>query len=206
MTDRVPTQVLSNGAIRYAEYNSSGSFVAYRYLLPADAPTDAGTPINKATLLDDTTASLIGVSGANATPNMAMRSLKSVLNQAIVTNYTAASGSKIAGVQWGTYTGTGPTASGSYQVLQQALTFSVAPKIVIIAAVDGRVSPLIIVRGATKAHNGAYNGTSIALTVAWSYANKTVRYSYQTTGTPYETERALSMCDNGVSYTYAAIL
>ena len=55
MKDRQPTQVLSNGAIRYGVYNADGTLNHYEYLKREDAPTVEGTPLNKANLLSDTT-------------------------------------------------------------------------------------------------------------------------------------------------------
>lgn len=60
MKDRIPTRTLSNGAVRFAEYDASGKFVQYRYLVLADEPTQQGTPLNKANLLSDLTAEIIG--------------------------------------------------------------------------------------------------------------------------------------------------
>lgn len=59
MKDRQPTQVLSNGAIRYGVYNADGTLNHYEYLKREDAPTVEGTPLNKANLLSDTTAAKI---------------------------------------------------------------------------------------------------------------------------------------------------
>lgn len=59
MKDRLPTQVLENGAIRYAVYDETGAFLRYEYMLLADEPTEPGTPLNKATLLSDETAAEI---------------------------------------------------------------------------------------------------------------------------------------------------
>lgn len=56
MTDRQPTQVLANGAIRYGIYNAGGTLDHYEYLRREDAPTVEGTPLNKANLLSDATA------------------------------------------------------------------------------------------------------------------------------------------------------
>ena len=39
MKDRVGTQILANGARRYANYNASGVLQGYMYLLLADEPT-----------------------------------------------------------------------------------------------------------------------------------------------------------------------
>ena len=57
MTDRQPTQVLANGAIRYGIYNADGTLDHYEYLRREDAPTIEGTPLSKANLLSDATAS-----------------------------------------------------------------------------------------------------------------------------------------------------
>lgn len=56
MKDRQPTQVLSNGAIRYGVYNADGTLDHYEYLKREDAPAVEGTPLNKANLLSDATA------------------------------------------------------------------------------------------------------------------------------------------------------
>ena len=48
MKDRVSTEVLSNGALRYAEYDENGVFQQYRYLILDDDPTEVGTPLNAA--------------------------------------------------------------------------------------------------------------------------------------------------------------
>lgn len=61
MTDRISTQVLDNGAIRYAVYDEQGAFLRYEWIKPADEPTDEGTPLNKANLLQDSTAALLGL-------------------------------------------------------------------------------------------------------------------------------------------------
>ena len=45
--DRVPSQVLTNGAIRYEEFGAEGNSLGYKYIKRADEPTEAGTPINK---------------------------------------------------------------------------------------------------------------------------------------------------------------
>lgn len=59
MRDRQPTQVLSNGAIRYGVYNANGSLSRYEYLRREDEPSAEGTPLNKANLLSDATAKKI---------------------------------------------------------------------------------------------------------------------------------------------------
>lgn len=75
MKDRVGTQVLANGARRYANYNASGVLQGYMYLLLADEPTEAGTALNKANLLSDSTATAIGLSSSDPTVNEALAKL-----------------------------------------------------------------------------------------------------------------------------------
>ncbi len=75
MKDRVGTQVLQNGARRYANYDSSGNLVGYMYLLLADEPTEMGTTLNKANLLTDATAAAIGLTSADPTINEALAKL-----------------------------------------------------------------------------------------------------------------------------------
>ena len=74
MKDRVGTLVLPNGARRYANYDETGTLQGYMYLLLDDEPTEVGTPLNKANLLSDSTATAIGLSG-NPTVNDALAKL-----------------------------------------------------------------------------------------------------------------------------------
>lgn len=45
--DRVPTQVLQNGAIRYAQYDAQGNLLGYTYFKRADEPSEVGNIWNK---------------------------------------------------------------------------------------------------------------------------------------------------------------
>jgi len=49
--DRVPTEVLANGAVRYEQFDSNGDSLGYVYMKRADEPTEAGNAWNK-TLYD----------------------------------------------------------------------------------------------------------------------------------------------------------
>lgn len=61
MRDRTPTRALENGALRYGVYAEDGSLLRYEYLALEDDPTDPGTELSKATLLQDSTeVSLFG--------------------------------------------------------------------------------------------------------------------------------------------------
>ena len=74
MKDRNPTQILPNGAIRYAIYDASGNFLRYDYILAADEPSEEGTALNKANLFRDTTALSLGLT-AEAVPDMGFAKL-----------------------------------------------------------------------------------------------------------------------------------
>lgn len=61
MRDRTPTRALENGALRYGVYAEDGSLLRHEYLALEDEPTDPGTELSKATLLQDSTeVSLFG--------------------------------------------------------------------------------------------------------------------------------------------------
>ena len=74
MRDRTPTKVLENGALRYGVYDADGTFLRYEYLVLDDQPTQEGTPLNKASLLKDSTAALLGL-GTDAVPDDAFVAL-----------------------------------------------------------------------------------------------------------------------------------
>lgn len=77
MTDRQPTQVLANGAIRYGIYNADGTLDHYEYLRREDAPTVEGTPLSKANLLSDATASKLWPAATSRRTQLSTRHLKS---------------------------------------------------------------------------------------------------------------------------------
>lgn len=45
--DRIPTEVLENGAVRYGVYDESGNLLRYEYMKREDEPIEEGTPVNK---------------------------------------------------------------------------------------------------------------------------------------------------------------
>ena len=74
MKNRTPTQVLENGALRYAVYDEQGNFLRYEWFLLADEPTQQGTPFATETMLKDTTAALLGLP-ATAVPDDALAAI-----------------------------------------------------------------------------------------------------------------------------------
>lgn len=51
MLDRIGTNDLANGAVRYGVYDASGNRLRYEWIRPEDEPLEAGTPLNRETLL-----------------------------------------------------------------------------------------------------------------------------------------------------------
>lgn len=104
MRNRTPTQVLENGAIRYAVYDEAGNFLRHDYLLPADDPSDEGTALSKENLLSDSTEVLLFGSATDRTIDGAFRGIGAQLKliQANVANITvtvqAANGTPISDV------------------------------------------------------------------------------------------------------------
>lgn len=67
MRDRTPTRALENGALRYGVYDEEGNLLRYEYLALEDEPTDPGTELSKATLLQDSTEVALFGSAADRT-------------------------------------------------------------------------------------------------------------------------------------------
>lgn len=102
-------------------------------MVRADDPTQAGTPINKATLLKDATAALFGKTNAAVPDDILSLLSKSVLAQTVGgnTDLTDVLGTKLTvGVQieTGSYVGTGNYGASN----PNTLTFASQPKLVII--------------------------------------------------------------------------
>jgi hypothetical protein len=67
VVDRVPTEVLSNGAVRWEQFDSSGNSLGYVYLKRADEPSVEGTKINKVlfdSIADDLDSRLLSANKA----------------------------------------------------------------------------------------------------------------------------------------------
>lgn len=70
MKDRVPTEVLGNGALRMEQFDADGNSLGYVYLKRADAPSEEGTPYSKNAVLTDETASALRLDASeNPTAN-----------------------------------------------------------------------------------------------------------------------------------------
>lgn len=78
MQDRIGTNDLANGAVRYGVYDASGNRLRHEWIRPEDEPLEAGTPLNRETLLSAEAEAVVWpASGkpANPTVNDAMDKL-----------------------------------------------------------------------------------------------------------------------------------
>lgn len=78
MRDRIGTNDLANGAVRYGVYDVGGNRLRYEWLLPEDEPLEAGTPLTAGNLLTAQTAAKIWRAGdapANPMVNGALEKL-----------------------------------------------------------------------------------------------------------------------------------
>lgn len=78
MRDRIGTNDLANGAVRYGVYDAGGNRMRYEWIRPEDEPLEAGTPLNRETFLSSEAESIVWpASGkpANPTVNDAMEKL-----------------------------------------------------------------------------------------------------------------------------------
>ena len=70
MQDRIGTNDLANGAVRYGVYSANGSLLRYEWLLPEDEPLEAGTPLTAGNLLTAQTAAKVWRAGDAPTDPM----------------------------------------------------------------------------------------------------------------------------------------
>jgi hypothetical protein len=175
MKDRTPTEVLSNGAVRYGIYDASGALQRYEYILPADEPTQEGTPLNKANLLSDTTAAALGLTG-DPTVNDALAGLITRMNRSARRAY-------------GSYVGTGTYGSAN----PTSITFDFQPDIVFITPVTSSSSYTNVwfIRPSTTA-DFYYSGLSdYKQTITWNgntlsfYITKSAAGQLNTSGATY---------------------
>lgn len=171
-------------------------------MVRADDPTQAGTPLNKATFLKDATAALFGKTNAAVPDDILNLLSKSVLAQTVGedTTLTNVLGTKLTVgglIESGSYVGT-----GTYeQANPNTLTFSFVPYMVVILANSaGTFYPgVVFIKGQTLSDGIGYNehiNGSYALSVSWG--SKTVSwYSNSTPNTQLNSE--------GTSYYYFAI-
>lgn len=196
MQDRVP---LYPGRVKMTPV--AGQANTYD-MVRADDPTQAGTPLNKATLLKDATAALFGKTNAAVPDDILSLLSKSVLAQTVGedTILTDVLGTKLTvggQIKIGSYVGTGTYG----QANPNTLTFSFVPYMVVILCNNAATyyPGTVFIKGQTLSdgigHNEYTNG-AYALSVSW--VDKTV--SWYSTSTPGK-----QLNFEGDSYYYFAI-
>ena len=187
MTDRIPTY-----PGRYKATNVSTGEITFFDLELADEPTQAGTPLNKASLLTDATAATVGAN-YGTTPSLPTEALNII-----------ASGASRTEIQ--TYVGDGIAGSSH----KTSLTFSHEPKLVMIFAgstnnsVDigdySAVLPWASIKRVYQDYPSAATFRLFSLNYSNTYTlsngNKTIAW--------YGTGAANQLNSNGVEYTAIA--
>ena len=124
MEDRTPTPG-QEGRVLITPENGSSPF--YAKVEMADNPTQAGTPLNKATLLKDATAALYGLDNT-AVVDDAFEKIKELID-----SNTDLANSKVQ-MQTGSYIGSGTSGASNPTIL----TFGFAPTILMLFNDDGK--------------------------------------------------------------------
>ena len=71
MQDRIGTNDLANGAVRYGVYDAGGNRLRYEWIRPEDEPLEAGTPLHAETFLSAEAKAVIWpASGKPADPTV----------------------------------------------------------------------------------------------------------------------------------------
>lgn len=123
MNDRIPAEGKA-GRVLITPENGSAPF--YATVTMADEPLDEGTPLNKATLLKDATAALLG-GDETMVPDEAFALLKTLHNDLALDV-----SSRPKGIAIGSYVGNGNYGSGSPTVL----SFNFPPQLVVVGIKD----------------------------------------------------------------------
>lgn len=139
--------------------------------------TQAGTALNKANLLSDATAARLGLSG------------DPTVNQAL-----ALIGDKLK-AETGSYVGTGKYGSAN----PNTLTFSFAPKLVIVQPAGGSAYGPMFARDSATATAVKYHETSQTATIIWSNGGKTLSWYTQSNMVDFQLNK------NNSEYIYIAI-
>ena len=153
MQDRVP---VNPGRVLITPENGGAAY--YATMTRADNPTQEGTPLNKNTLLKDTTAALFGLD-ASAVPDDVFNAVKGLLD----------GGVKIA---TGSYVGTGTYGSSN----PNSLTFDFKPKALFICEQGDTV---IKVAWTGQSGNGTGTGFKVqGNTITWFSGNANNQGNY----------------------------
>lgn len=160
MLDRVP---VNPGRVLVTPENGGAAY--YATLTRADNPTQEGTPLNKASLLKDTTAALLG-GDSSMVPDEAFVALKNLIG------VLDAEVSGLPRIESGSYTGTGYNAgSGATSV---TLRFQHKPIAVFISTTNSDPQSQVLVSGSAYVGGGSNAPTYLK----WGVKSLTISNDY----------------------------
>ena len=139
MRDRLPTHP---GRVRLTPV--SGQSGVYDMVM-ADDPSEVGTPLNKASLLKDATASKFGL-GSDAVPDDVFNAIKTLINDA------NANANAKARIVTGSYVGTGTYGNAN----PNRLTFDFEPKIVVLTEMISSGGAYYVLFGNSETRQGVF--------------------------------------------------
>lgn len=178
MLDRVP---VNPGRVLVTPENGGAAY--YATLTRADNPTQEGTPLNKASLLKDTTAALLG-GDSSMVPDEAFVALKNLIG------VLDAEVSGLPRIESGSYTGTGYNSSGETSV---TLKFQHKPIAVFISTTNQDPQSQVLVRGSAYVGGGGNVTTSLK----WGEKSLTISHTY------YRAQNCFN--ESGKKYYYYAM-
>lgn len=85
MRDRESTNVLSNGAVRYGIYDTSGTLLRYEYIKLEDEPTVSGSVYNRANVLPDSVCEKLGIANTSEPKDAFLAVRKLILRRKVST-------------------------------------------------------------------------------------------------------------------------
>lgn len=200
MQDRVP---LYPGRVKLTPV--AGQANTYD-MVRADDPTQAGTPLNKATLLKDATAALFGKTNAAVPDDILSLLSKSVLAQTVGgdTALTDVLGTKLtvgAQIETGSYVGTGTYGQGN----PNTLTFGFAPKFVWIWPKSSAYGSTVVFAGRFFVTFGRWGYYSDSTDVFISFDTMSMSGNTLTWWHPDATKPSYQLNVRDMDYYYLAI-
>ena len=191
MKDRISTKIIEVApgkfARRYADYSEAGVFLGYRWMALADEPMVTGTPIAKATMLDDATETALWGDTADRTVNQAFGQLKNIADG-------------LTRMETGTYLGTGTYGASA----RNSLSFSFMPIVVGVTGGGSLYLGNIIIReqlGSSGIGALSASGNSLAWVISWDEKSVTWHSAASSSSSPDEKQ----LNRNGTTYYYFAL-
>lgn len=164
MLDRVP---VNPGRVLVTPENGGAAY--YATLTRADNPTQEGTPLNKASLLKDTTAALLG-GDSSMVPDEAFVALKNLIG------VLDAEVSGLPRIESGSYTGTGSNASSG--ATSVTLRFQHKPIAVFISTTNSVPQSQVLVRGSAYVGGDITGRGNVTTSLKWGVKSLTISNDY----------------------------